>query len=88
MANRKHIYLYRGSNHQEAEDRSFLAWAANAADFHKLCPWPAEFVYRVASNGVEAPRGYRKTGRELACDPAERVPTQADLVRALTPRKS
>lgn len=42
---------------------------------------------RVAQDGYEAPKGYRKTGRGLANEPVEAMQSVRDFVNALSPRR-
>ena len=63
-----------------------LGWFPNLETFKKQVN--AAKGVRVAQDGYDAPKGYRKTGRGLANEPAEAIPTVRDFVKALSPRRS
>ena len=55
-------------------------WFTTMADYRKAFPSIDGRAVRTAHVGIEAPAGYRKTGRELACDPVERIPTMQSFI--------
>jgi hypothetical protein len=57
-------------------------WFPTCRAFRAAFPY-ARMVIRPAHQGIPAPDGYRKTGRELGGEPVERIKTMRDFIHAL-----
>ncbi len=60
-----------------------LAWAKDPAHYREVTCAKSGIAMRVAHGATPIPAGYRATGRGLACDHIEPVPTMRDMVKAI-----
>lgn len=79
----KRLYYY-----QDIRSPERAGWFGGPEQLRKAFPCACGQILRVCCpEDVPAHHGYRKTGRGLANDYAERIPTMKDLVDKLTPPK-
>lgn len=80
------LYLYSDLGQTDYHTKGFIiGWFPNVEAFRKETG--ARIGIRCAQEGIEAPKGYKKTGAGLANDPVEALPTLHSFVAALTPKK-
>jgi hypothetical protein len=72
----KHLYFYT--------DWTTYAWASDPANWRKLTGRKTSPI-RVSHGEIDLPPGYKRTGRSLAHEPIERLPTMKDFIHALSP---